>query len=103
MRLLLLQLNPIIGDLSGNAEKIRRGVISAGRNSADLIVTPELALLGYPPRDLLLFRKYIERSLEAAASLAEDLEGYPPVLVGAAQPNPSPVGRPLTNVGLLLH
>ncbi|MDD1664699.1 MAG: NAD+ synthase [Methanomicrobiales archaeon] len=103
MRLLLLQLNPIIGDFPGNAGKIRDGVVSAGPDSADLIVTPELALLGYPPRDLLLFRKYVEKSLGVAASLAEDLEGYPPVLVGGAQPNPSPVGRPLTNVALLLH
>ena len=102
MRLLLLQLNPVIGDLAGNAEKIRRGVISAGPDSADLIVTSELALLGYPPRDLLLFRDYIGRSLEVARTLAEDLKEYPPVLVGAACPNPSPVGRPLFNVALLL-
>ena len=103
MRLLLLQLNPVIGDLHGNADKIRQGVVSAGRDSCDLAVTPELALTGYPPRDLLLFRSYVERTLEAAGALAADLEGYPPVLVGAARPNPSPVGRPLSNVALLLH
>jgi NAD+ synthase (glutamine-hydrolysing) len=103
MRLLLLQLNPVIGDLAGNAGKIREGVISAGRGSADLIVTSELALMGYPPRDLLLFRSFIGRSLEAADELAADLDGYPPVLVGAARPNPSPVGRPLVNVALLLQ
>jgi hypothetical protein len=49
MRILLLQLNPVIGDLAGNAEAVRREVVSAGRDAADLIVTPELALLGYPP------------------------------------------------------
>ncbi|MGA2933631.1 MAG: NAD+ synthase [Methanomicrobiales archaeon] len=103
MRLLLLQLNPIVGDLPGNAGKIRDGVTSAGPGSADLIVTSELALLGYPPRDLLLFRDYIGRSLEVAGTLAEDLKGYPPVLLGGAQPNPSPIGRPLFNVALLLH
>jgi len=103
MRILLLQLNPVIGDLTCNAEKIRQGVISAGRDSCDLVVTPELALTGYPPRDLLLFRSFIERTLEAAGALAADLEGYPPVLVGAARPNPSPIGRPLSNVALLLH
>jgi NAD+ synthase (glutamine-hydrolysing) len=103
MRVLLLQLNPTIGDLAGNAGKIREWVISAGRDAADLIVTPELALPGYPPRDLLLFRSYIEKSLEIAEELAADLEGYPPVLVGAAQPSPSSVGRPLSNVALLLN
>jgi NAD+ synthase (glutamine-hydrolysing) len=103
MRLLLLQLNTTVGDLPGNAGKIRERVVAAGPGSADLIVTPELSLPGYPPRDLLLFRKYIERSLAVAGTLAEELEGYPPVLVGTAQPNPSPVGRPLANVALLLH
>ncbi|MGE5832787.1 MAG: NAD+ synthase [Methanomicrobiales archaeon] len=103
MRLLLLQLNPVIGDLAGNAEKIRREVIAAGRDSADLVVTSELVLPGYPPRDLLLFRGYIGRARETAEALARDLEGYPPVLLGTVQPNPSPVGRPLSNVALLLH
>jgi NAD+ synthase/NAD+ synthase (glutamine-hydrolysing) len=103
MRVLLLQLNPVVGDLAGNAGKIRGEVLKAGRDSADLVVTPELALTGYPPRDLLLFRSYVEKTLEVAGDLAAELEGYPPVLAGAVQPNPSPVGRPLQNVALLLH
>jgi NAD+ synthase/NAD+ synthase (glutamine-hydrolysing) len=103
MRLLLLQLNPVIGDPAGNAARIRQGIFQAGRESCDLIVTSELALTGYPPRDLLLFRSFIEKTLGAADALAADLEGYPPVLVGAVRPSPSPVGRPLSNVALLLH
>ena len=103
MRLLLLQLNPVIGDLPGNADRIRQGVVSAGPGSADLVLTPELALTGYPPRDLLLFRAFIGKVRQAAEELAADLEGYPPVLAGAALPNPSPVGRPLSNVALLLQ
>ena len=103
MRLLLLQLNPVIGDLAGNAGKIRDEVVSAGRGAADLIVTPELALTGYPPRDLLLFRDFIGRSVEAARTLAAELEGYPPVLLGGVQSNPAPAGRPLANVAFLLH
>ncbi|MDD1666827.1 MAG: NAD+ synthase, partial [Methanomicrobiales archaeon] len=103
MRLLLLQLNPVIGDLPGNADRIRQGVVSAGPGSADLVLTPELALTGYPPRDLLLFRAFIGKVRQAAEELAADLEGYPPVLAGAALPNPSPVGRPLQNVALLLQ
>ncbi|HVN66262.1 MAG TPA: NAD+ synthase [Methanomicrobiales archaeon] len=103
MRVLVLQLNPVIGDLTGNAGKIRQGVVSAGRDSADLIVTSELALTGYPPRDLLLFRGFVDRAGDAARSLAAGLEGYPPVLVGSVQPSPFPIGRPLSNVALLLH
>ena len=103
MRLLLLQINPVVGDLAGNAERIRREVMTAGRDAADLIVTPELALTGYPPRDLLLFRSFIGKALATAESLAGDLDGYPPVLVGAVQPNDAPAGRPLSNVALLLQ
>jgi NAD+ synthase (glutamine-hydrolysing) len=103
MRFLLLQPNPVVGDLAGNAGKIRQGVLRAGRDAADLVVTPELALTGYPPRDLLLFGGFIERTRETALALARDLEGYPPVLVGSVQENPSPAGRPLSNVALLIH
>ena len=98
MRILLLQLDPLIGDIPGNAGKIREGVVTAGRDSADLIVTPELILTGYPPRDLLLFRGFIDKVSETAAALAADLEGYPPILVGAVKPSTSSAGR-LTRTG----
>ena len=50
MKIALLQINPIIGDLDGNAAKIKEFANYA--KGADLIVTPELALLGYPPKNL---------------------------------------------------
>jgi NAD+ synthetase len=54
MRIAIAQLNQVVGDLSGNAMRIAEAVAEAERGGADLIVTPELSLCGYPPEDLLL-------------------------------------------------
>lgn len=99
MKLALLQLNPTIGDLQGNAELIAcaiRGI------DADLAITSELALLGYPPRDLLLNADFIYRSWHILENLARELEGCVPALVGLATPNSAPEGRPLFNSAALL-
>jgi NAD+ synthase/NAD+ synthase (glutamine-hydrolysing) len=102
MRIALLQLNQIVGDLAGNAARIRAGVAEAKNRRADLVVTSELALLGYPPRDLLLQQGFIEQSWEALARLASELREAPPVLVGVAEPNQASEGRPLFNTAALL-
>ncbi|MDD1758884.1 MAG: NAD+ synthase [Methanotrichaceae archaeon] len=100
MRLALLQLNPTVGDLKGNAEKIAAKVCQV---EADLVITSELSLLGYPPRDLLFNANFIKRSLEVLRQLAADLANYPPILVGFAEPNTEEVGRPLFNAAALLE
>ena len=64
MRIGLVQINPTVGDLSGNAERIRAAV--AGAPPADLFVTSEMALTGYPARDLLLEPAFIARTREIA-------------------------------------
>ena len=62
-----MQLNPTVGDLKGNADLIARSV---RRADADLVITSELSLLGYPPRDLLLHEDFISESWDVARSLA---------------------------------
>ena len=54
MKLALAQLNPIIGDLEGNAQKILDVCEHIKNKEVNLVLTPELSLWGYPPRDLLL-------------------------------------------------
>jgi NAD+ synthase/NAD+ synthase (glutamine-hydrolysing) len=103
MKISLLQINPTIGDLAGNANLIAEGVRKAQEQGADLAVTPELALLGYPPRDLLLKDSFIRDSWAVLRRLAEDLSQAPPVLVGLAEPNKEGIGRPLFNVAALLQ
>ena len=96
-----MQLNPTVGDLKGNCDLIARAVHQAG--NVDLAVTSELALLGYPPRDLLLNADFVEHSWDILRQLAMDLKGSSPVLVGLAEPNPGEVGRPLYNSAALLR
>jgi NAD+ synthase (glutamine-hydrolysing) len=102
MKLALLQLNPTVGDLSGNADLIARAVHRADVD-IDLAITSELALLGYPPRDLLLNDDFIKRSWKVLECLALELKDAAPVLVGLAESNPAEVGRPLFNSAALLR
>ncbi len=103
MKLALLQLNPVVGDLPGNARRITEAVKKATALGAELCVTTEMALLGYPPRDLLLYAATLRRTREAAETLAAELAGLPPVLVGAVEANPSREGRNAFNCAFLLR
>ena len=103
LRIALLQINPTAGDLSGNSSLIVRGVRAAQSQGADLVVTPELALMGYLPRDLLMSRGFVQRSCHMLNGIAEELRDAPAVLVGVATPNPSEMGRPLFNSAVLLN
>jgi NAD+ synthase/NAD+ synthase (glutamine-hydrolysing) len=103
MKIGLLQINPTVGDLGGNARLIAEALREAGSRGADLAITPELALVGYLPRDLLLDPAFVARSWDALARLARDMADLPPVLVGLPEPNSSDEGRPLFNSAVLLH
>ncbi len=61
MKFFLAQLNPIVGDLDGNAKKILNLADTAYSNSVDMVLTPELSLWGYPAKDLLLKKNLVER------------------------------------------
>jgi NAD+ synthase (glutamine-hydrolysing) len=102
VKIALLQINPTVGDLHGNAQLIADAWREAARSGADLAVSPELALVGYLPRDLLLSAAFVRRSWDKAAELARELTGGPPVLVGLPEPNASDVGRPLYNSAVLV-
>jgi NAD+ synthase (glutamine-hydrolysing) len=60
MLIALAQLNPIVGDLQGNLSQVRKEVEAAARKGARLVVFPELAISGYPPKDLLLKEGFVE-------------------------------------------
>lgn len=101
MKVALAQLNPVVGDLAGNARRIldmHRRAVAAG---ADLSVFPELSLVGYPPLDLLSRREFIADAEASLARLAAEI-GPVPAIVGSVRPNPAPVGRPLFNVAAVL-
>jgi NAD+ synthase/NAD+ synthase (glutamine-hydrolysing) len=103
VRLALLQVNPTAGDLDGNAALIVQAARRAQAMGADLMATPELALMGYLPRDLLMNQGFVRRAGEKLANLARELQDAPPMLVGLATPNPCEVGRPLFNSAVLVQ
>jgi NAD+ synthase/NAD+ synthase (glutamine-hydrolysing) len=102
VKIALFQINPTVGDLHGNSRLIAEASREAARLGADLAVTPELALVGYLPRDLLLNDGFVRRSRAAAASLALEVAALPPVLVDC-RAQPSDEGRPLYNTAVLLR
>ena len=80
----LAQLNPTVGDIEGNAAKIRDARAEAAKQGADLVVYSELMLIGYPPEDLVLkpaFQDDAEAAIKALA--AETADGGPAMLIGA--------------------
>src|SRR5215831_3294853 len=103
MKLALLQINPTAGDLDGNGALIVRAARAARNQGADLMATPELALMGYLPRDLLMSQGFVRRAGEKLAAIAAELRDSPPLLIGVATPNPGDVGRPLFNSAVLLQ
>jgi len=73
LRIALAQINPTVGDLKGNVEKIINFTMQAKELKADIITFPELAICGYPPEDLLLKKQFVKDDLEALNSLIEKI------------------------------
>ena len=96
MRIALAQLNPIVGDIRGNTARIIQAVQEAKALGAQLLATPELAVIGYPPRDLLLKPAAIDLCAQAVEAIAAASHGIT-TLVGYPERNLTSVGRPLHN------
>ena len=97
----LAQINPVVGDLSGNAKFIRDAAEVAHRSGAKLLVTPELALTGYPPEDLLLRPAFIEAAADALDQLRSALAVYSGLAVVVGHPLKTPHG--LNNAASVLR
>ncbi len=81
-RLLTAQINPTVGDIAGNARRIRRVQQAARHHNVDLILFPELTLSGYPPEDLVRRPDFLRRCAEEAETLAALTSDGPDMLVG---------------------
>ncbi|MBD1939055.1 NAD+ synthase [Microcoleus sp. FACHB-68] len=106
MKIAIAQLNPTVGDLTGNAQQILSAARKAAENNVRLLLTPELSLCGYPPRDLLLAPSFVEEMSVVLQQLAQDLPASIAVLVGTVDPNPRVSltgGKPLFNSIALLE
>ena len=82
-KIALLQINPIVGDISGNASLIKSLADQASLAGASLAVTTELAISGYPPRDLLLQSDFVK----ACHNTASSMDSVIPILVGTPVPS----------------
>ena len=101
MLLALAQLNTTVGDLTGNEARILSAYQQGVAAGAGLVVVPELALTGYPPRDLLLRPAFVDANLAALDRLAAQT-GETGLLVGFVGRHPICPGRELTNSAALL-
>lgn len=102
MRVVVAQLNPIVGDLEGNTQKIIQAIERAREREADIILFPELTLCGYPPEDLLLHpsfidaqQRYLEMIIRASARLM--------VVVGIVRRNTSQGEKPIFNSAAVIQ
>ena len=97
----LAQINPTIGDFQGNAKKLVNAYREALDGGAELVISPEHSLIGYPPRDLLYKSRFISQSKAVLEEVAKEI-GSVPFLVGYADVAEG-VGKPFTNSVAILH
>ncbi|MEJ2671862.1 MAG: NAD+ synthase [Deltaproteobacteria bacterium] len=104
MKITVAQLNPVVGDVSGNLKKVA-DTLEQVYETTDLVAFPELFLTGYPPRDLLEKPALIERVREAINELVTLSLRYPDtgILVGAPLPTGRETGKGLCNCAVLIH
>jgi len=86
MRLALAQLDALVGDLEGNGERLLDACRQAAHEGARLVLTPELSLWGYPPRDLLLRGALLRRQQEVLHRLVLEMPEGLAMVVGVAEP-----------------
>ncbi len=96
MKIALAQLNYHIGNFDNNVEKIVRSIHHAEEQGADLVVFAELAVSGYPPRDFLEFRDFVERCNNSVKEIARYCTKTA-AIVGLPTFNPADKGKPLYN------
>ncbi len=96
MRIGLAQINTIVGDLPGNRDRILAAYRHLVGEGAQLVLFPELVVTGYPPRDLLLKRRFVSDAEETLLKIAAEI-GDTPALIGFPETNPGSTGRPFFN------
>ena len=102
MKIALAQINPTVGDVVGNVRIICDRIAQARQAQAQLVVFPELSLVGYPPRDLLLKSGLVDANLAALETIAGQTSGIA-AIVGYVDRNQSSIGRPFHNALAVLE
>lgn len=103
MKIGLAQINPVVGDFPGNAKRILAAYRECLEAGADLVVTPELSLVGYPPRDLVFKSQFVPKCLQALDYLAEESKKVPLVVGYVDHNHPTHPGKPFRNAAAWLQ
>ena len=101
MKIGIAQMNSIVGDLSFNADEIISRYQDLVSSGADLVITPELSVTGYPPRDLIFRSNFIDDNLKAIEKIAEKV-GNVPIIVGCIDYNTQNTGNPFENAAVVI-
>lgn len=102
MKIALAQINPTVGDFTGNADKLRQFTMDARSRGAELVVFPELSVCGYPPRDLVEVPAFVARSRQVLEELATAFPDLP-IIAGFPSPAASDTGKTVMNSAALLR
>lgn len=102
MKIALAQINTTVGDFDGNLSHILDAYRKAVAQGAELVLTPELAITGYPPRDLVNRSQFVPRNKEALHTIAREI-GDAPLITGFVDFNVSGRGRHFRNAAALLQ
>ena len=102
MKIALGQINPTVGDFSGNAAKIIQFALQARSAGAGLILFPELAVCGYPPHDLVERPSFVTRNRETVERIAAETQGIA-VICGMVTPAEADSGKKVMNSAALLR
>jgi NAD+ synthase (glutamine-hydrolysing) len=103
MKIALAQIDTTVGDFAGNVDRIVRFAHAAEKRRADLVVFPELALCGYPPRDLVEKPAFVRRSEQELQRLAGLLPPQLPAVVGYVRSSRAGEGKPVSDAAALLR
>ena len=102
MKVLMAQLNTTVGDLDGNASLILNALRKGKELGAQLVIFPELMLAGYPPRDLVEKKSFVDANLKKLEEVAKATDGIA-AIVGFVDRNPSQVGNRVFNAAAYLE
>ena len=102
MKILVAQINPIIGDLKGNTERIIQFIEKGKNQRVDLVVFPEMALTGYPPEDFLLLPHFMKEVVKKEEAIVQATKGIA-VIVGLPRENKGQTGKPLFNSAAFIN
>ena len=102
MKIALAQINQTVGDFQNNIEKIRLTIDHARSKNADLVVFPELAITGYPPKDFLDIPAFVDENLKALEKITRSVSGIS-AIIGFVDKNKRPHGKLVHNAAAFIQ